>query len=170
MRVIIREFGFVSGLRAVGAGVLGVRRADGDVKGSVGVAHGRGENVRRPQVCASSHETRPVRAPAWRPRCGRAWPHPPCSRSLGPWPCPGIRFGRLHKARARLNAAQAQADRVDVLLGLHHCTVVRVQAPHPRVINLGIPKFLQTCAGAPGALRARASEAGPNAHSCPRTW
>ena len=52
MRAIMREFGLVSGLRAVRAGLLGVRRADGNVKGSARVLLGRGENVRRAQVRA----------------------------------------------------------------------------------------------------------------------
>ena len=37
MRTIIREFSLVSGLRAVGAGLLSVRGTDRDVKGGVGV-------------------------------------------------------------------------------------------------------------------------------------
>ena len=40
MRTIVGEFGLVSGLRAVRAGLLGVRGAHRDVKGSIGVAQG----------------------------------------------------------------------------------------------------------------------------------
>ena len=46
-----RKFGLVSGLRAVGAGLLSVLGAGRDIKGSIGVAHG-GENIRGPQVSA----------------------------------------------------------------------------------------------------------------------
>ena len=49
---VVRKFGLVSGLRAVGASLLRVRGADRDVKGSVGVAQGRGEDIRGPQVSA----------------------------------------------------------------------------------------------------------------------
>ena len=41
---IVREFGLVSGLRAVGASLLSVWEADGDVKGSAGVVQGRSVN------------------------------------------------------------------------------------------------------------------------------
>ena len=46
------EFGLVSGLRAIGTSLLSVRGADRDVKGGVGVAQCRGENIRRSQVSA----------------------------------------------------------------------------------------------------------------------
>ena len=47
MRTMVREFGLVSGLRAVGAGLLSVRGAERDDKGGVGDAQGRGENISR---------------------------------------------------------------------------------------------------------------------------
>ena len=56
-RAIVRTFGLVSGLRAVEASLLSVRGADRDVKGCVGVAQGRGEDIRRPQVSARDEPT-----------------------------------------------------------------------------------------------------------------
>ena len=44
----VREFALVFSLRAVGAGLLGVRGAGRDVKGCVGVAQNGGKNIRRP--------------------------------------------------------------------------------------------------------------------------
>ena len=38
-------------------------------------------------------------------------------------------------------AAQAQANRVNVLFGLQHGPVVRVEAPHPGVIDLRVAEF-----------------------------
>ena len=43
----------------------------------------------------------------------------------------------------RPSAAEAQADRVNALLGLRHGAVMWIQAPHPRVIDPSVPKFLQ---------------------------
>ena len=60
--------------------------------------------------------------------------------------------GRARHGFAWPSAAQAQADRVNVLCGLHHGAVMRVQVPHPRVIDLGVPKFLQSRTSPPGAL------------------
>ena len=48
MWATVRTFGLVSGLRAI----LGMRGADRDVNGCAGVAQGRGEDIRRPQVGA----------------------------------------------------------------------------------------------------------------------
>ena len=155
VRAIARDFGLVPGLRAVRA----VRGTDRDVNKSAGVAQDRGEDIRGPQVCAR-HEPRDLlfsRAVARLSRCvhqrsdrvvtargfaHRAASHVGRARVQGPGLAGSTRHGF-----ARPSAAQAQADRVDILLGLHHGTVVRFQAPHPRVVNLGISKFLQPCAG-----------------------
>ena len=48
---VVGEFGFVPGLCAVGPGLLGVRRADRDVEGGVGVAKGGGEDVGGSELC-----------------------------------------------------------------------------------------------------------------------
>ena len=53
------KFGLHPGLGAVSAGPQGVRRADGHVQSSVGVAQGRGEDTCGPQVRARDE------------RCGR---------------------------------------------------------------------------------------------------
>ena len=53
---------------------------------------------------------------------------------------------------AQGTGSQALADRVDVLIGLHHSTVMRVQAPHPRVIDLGIPQVPAAVRGDPRSL------------------
>ena len=118
---IVREFGLVSGLRAVGAGQLGVRGADRDVQGGVGVAQGEGEGIRKPEVsgdeprdlhlsravtslsrCVYQRSDRvvPARGLAHRAagRVGRA-----CVQSLA---------GSARHRFARPSAAQAQADRV----------------------------------------------------------
>ena len=146
-----REFGLVSGLRADMASLLSMRGTDRDVDGGAGVAQGGGEDVGRS-------------VPRMRPGTSiSAVQCPPRSRSRGRRLCPGIRSGRQHKARVPL----AQADRVDRHLGLHHSTVVRVQAPHPRVIDLGVPEFLRGPLMSP---RARASVADLDARSCPRNW
>ena len=42
----------------------------------------------------------------------------------------------------------------------------RAPSLHPRVIDLSVPKFLQSRAGTPKSLPSRASEAGLNARSC----
>ena len=47
---IVGEFDLMSGLRAVRAGLPSVRGANRDVKGSVGVAQGGGEDIRGSQV------------------------------------------------------------------------------------------------------------------------
>ena len=141
-----------------------MRGADGDVKGSIGVARGGGEDVRRPQVrtrdeAGNLHLSRAVaglgrcvyqrgdRVVAARGLTNRAAGRLGRARVLE-----SVLVGSTRDRFAWPSAAQAQADRVGILLGLHCCTVLRVQAPHPRVIDLGIPKFLQTCAGPPGAL------------------
>ena len=67
-----------------------------------------------------------------------------CVEGFVPAGCTRHRF-------ARPSAAEAQADRVDVLLGLHHDAVMWVQTPHPRVVH-SVPKFLQSHASPPGAL------------------
>ena len=41
-------------------------------------------------------------------------------------------------------AAQAQANRVNVLLRMQHSSIMRVDAPHPCVINLSVTKFQQS--------------------------
>ena len=112
MRTTVREFGLVSGLRAVGAGLLSVWGADRDVKGCVGVAQGRGEGIRRPQVSARDerkdlHLGRAI-ARLGRCVCQRgdrvvtAWPRPLHSRSRGLHPYPKIRSGRQRKAQVRM--------------------------------------------------------------------
>ena len=65
MQAKVRTFGLVSGLRAVGASLLSVRGAHRDVKGCVGVAQGRGEDIRRPPSQPCSHKTDLLRVPAW---------------------------------------------------------------------------------------------------------
>ena len=54
---IVLEFGLNPGQCAVGTSLTSVRRADGDIQGSVGIAQGRGEDVCGPQVRARD-ETR----------------------------------------------------------------------------------------------------------------
>ena len=49
-------------------------------------------------------------------------------------------------------AAQAQANRINVLFGLHHRPVVRVEAPHPGMIDLRVAEFQQPRVGAPEGL------------------
>ena len=161
---IAREFGLESCLRAVGAGLLGVRATDRDVKGGVGVAQGGREDIRRQQVSARD-EPRDLhlsRAVAGLNRCvhqrgdrvvtARSFAHRAAGR-VGRARVQGSGLaGSTRHGFARPSAAQAQADRVDVLLRFHHGTVMRVEAPRPRVIDLGVPKFLQPPASPPGAL------------------
>ena len=180
MRAIMREFGLVSGLRAVRAGLLGVRGTDRDVRGNAAVAQGGGEDVRRPQVSSRDgpRDLRLGRAVARQNRCvyqrndrvvaahgfaHRAAGRGDRARVQGSGPAGSTRHGF-----ARPSAGQTQADRVDMLLGLHHSTVVRVQVPHPRVIDLGIPQTPAVVRGHPKSPRARASDADLDAQSCAR--
>ena len=55
-------------------------------------------------------------------------------------------------AQATGSQGPAQPDRVNVLLGLLHGAVMWGQAPHPRMIDLSIPKFLGSRVGPPRAL------------------
>ena len=48
-------------------------------------------------------------------------------------------------------APQAQADRVNVLLGLHHGAVMEVELPQPGVVNLRGAELQKPHVGAPGA-------------------
>ena len=153
---VVSKFSFTPSLCAVRACMLGVRRADREVKVSLGVAQGGGEDIRSSQVGARDEprDLRFSRAVARLSRCvhqrgdrvvaARGFAQRSAGR-VGQGTGPGIRSGTIH-GFARPSAAQAQADRGDVLLGHQHSTVMRVQAPHPRVIDLGVPKFLQSCA------------------------
>ena len=173
----VREFGLVSGLRAVGASLLSVRGAD--VKGSVGVAKGRGEDIRRARVTARDeprdlHLSRAVtslsccvyqrsdRAVSARSLAHRAAGRVGHARVEG-----SVLAGCTRHGFARPGAAQGQADRVDVLLGLHHGAVMWV-SPRPRVIDLGVSQVPAAARERPRSPPARASGAGQNARSCPR--
>ena len=137
MWATVGEFGLVSCLRAI--------RANRDVKGGVGVNQSRGENVRRSQVSAKDepgdlHLSRAVT------RLGS------CVHQRGESVVPAL--GLAHSAGVEgavlagcarqgfATEAEVEADRVSVLLGLHHGAVMWVQAPHPRMIDLSVSKFL----------------------------
>ena len=136
---IVRTFGLVS----AGAGLLSVRGADRGVKGCVGVAQDRGEDIRRSQVSARDepqgppsqpcyHKTELLRVPACATGCvGRASVEG------------AVLAGSTRQGFARPSAAEAQADRVDVLLGMR---------AHPRVINLGISQVPAVAREPPRAL------------------
>ena len=107
MWAVVGEFGFVAGLCAVGLGLLGVRRADRDVEGGVGVAKGGGQDVGGSELSARNEagtsvsavqSQEPQRAQVQRPRCGRGWPRPRRDRWRGRRPCPGIRTDRKRRA------------------------------------------------------------------------
>ena len=137
-----------------------MRGADRDVEGSVGVAQGTGEDVSGPQISARG-EPRDLhlsRAVAGLSSCGDCVVS---TRGLAHCAAGGLGRARVQGSGllsstkhwfTRPSAAQARADRVNVLLGFHHSTVMRVQAPHPLVINLGAPKFLQSRESLPRAL------------------
>ena len=176
---IVGEFGLVSGLRAVSASLLCMRGADRDAESGVGVAQCRGENIRRSQVStrdepkdlhlsraftglsSSMHQRGdcvvPTRGLAHRAagRVGHA-----CVQGAVLAGCTGYGF-------AKTTAAEAQADRVDALLGLHHRAVMRVQTPYPLMVNLSVPKF-PAVARASRSPPAHASGEGLSARSCPR--
>ena len=142
---VVCGFGVVSGLRAVGASLLGVRGTDRDVKGGVGGAQCRGEDIRGPQVSARDEprDLRLGRAVAGLSRCvyqrgDRVVP----ARSFAHRAAGGVGRARVQGSGLasstkhwfiKPSAAQAQADRVNVLLALHHCTMMRVYAPHIHV-------------------------------------
>ena len=99
MWAIEGEFGLVSGLRAVGTSLLGVRGADRDVQGGAGVTQGRQVSARdehrdlhlsravgRLSCCVYQRGDRVV---------SHAWPRPAAPVSREPF------LGRLHKARVR---------------------------------------------------------------------
>ena len=65
-------------------------------------------------------------------------------------------------------AAQAQANRVGVLLRLQHSSMMRVEAPQPCVTNLCITQFQQSRVSPPRSPHSRASEAAPDGRPCPR--
>ena len=110
MRAVVREFGLVSGLRAVGASLLRVRGTDRDVKGGVRFAQGTGEDIRGPQVgvrnepshlhlcravaglsgCAYQRDGRVVTTRSFTHRAGGG---------VGLRPCQANRSGRQHRAR-----------------------------------------------------------------------
>ena len=67
--------------------------------------------------------------------------------------CPGI--GLTGSARHRFTgsgAVQAQACRINALLRLQHGSMMRVEAPHPCVIDSCVAKFQQPRLSSPGAL------------------
>ena len=182
MWAIVCEFGLVSGLRTVGAGLLSVRGTDRDVKGGVGVAQGRGEDVRRPQFRARDeprdlHLGRAVKRLSCcvyhrsdRVVSTRGLAHHATRRVSSAGVEGAGLAGSTRHGFTRPSAAQAQADRVDVLLGHHHGAGVWVQAPYPHVIDFRVSKFLQSRASSPRSPTARASGASLNARSCPRMW
>ena len=70
----------------------------------------------------------------------------------------GARVQRASLARgtrygfAGPGAPQAQADRGNVLLGLHHGAVMGIELPHPGVVNLRVAELQKPRVGAPGAI------------------
>ena len=151
------EFGLVSGLGAIGAGLLSVRGTDRDVKGAVGLAQGGGKNIRRPQVSARDEHS--------------AWPHPPRSRSLGLRPCPGIPSGRQHKARVRMAqrspGAGGPSRRTPRAPSLYPGAGSSATSTCDRPRHHQVPAVAR---GRPRSPPAHASEASLNARSCPRRW
>ena len=135
MRAKVGEFALVSGLRAVGTSLLSTRATDRDVKGGVGVAQGGGEDVRRPQVGARD-EPRDLHLGRAVARLGRCVyqrsDRVAASRGLAQRATRrvsrasvegAVLAGCTRHGFTRPSAAEAQADRVNVLLGLHHSTV-----------------------------------------------
>ena len=101
----------------------------------VGVAQGGGEDIRRPQVSARD-EPRDLHLGGAVARLGRGV-HQRSGPVVAARGLAHRAAGRVGRARVQgsslagctRHGSQALADRVDVLIGLHHGTVMRVQAP-----------------------------------------
>ena len=59
--------------------------------------------------------------------------------------------GSTKRRFTRSGAAQAKANRIDVLFELQHGPMMRVEAPHPGVIDPRVAEFLKPRVGAPRA-------------------
>ena len=131
----VGKCGLKPGLRAVRPSLMGVRRVDRDVEGSLRIDEGRGEYVRGPEVSARD-EARNL-------SLGSAVAGQ--SRSVGQGTTGdvgGVSGSAGHRFTGP-GAAQALAYRINVLLRFQHSSMMRVEAPHPCVIDLCVAKFLQ---------------------------
>ena len=134
---IVFEFGLHTGLGAVGASLQGVRRADGHVEGCVGVAQGRGEDVNGPQVRARD-EARHLHLRGVVGRVDERGHGIATARGLAQGAAGGVRRARVQNATVAggtsdgfrgPSTAQAEADRVNVLIGIQGRAMARVEPP-----------------------------------------
>ena len=152
------------GLRAVSASLQGVRRADGHVERRVGVAQGRGEDISRSQVSAGDEagdlHLRGV-VTLLRSRVQEGGDSVVTASGLTQGAAGGVRCPRVQDARVAggagdglggPGAAQAEADRVDVLVGIQGRAVAWVKPPKPRVVHVRVAELGETSARGPGAL------------------
>ena len=178
MRAAVGKFGLMPGLCVVEPGLLGVRREDRDVEGSVGVAEdvGRSEVGARNEARYLSLSSAVTGLSRSVHKCGD---RVVAARGFAQSAAGGVGSDCVQESRLASGerhrftgpgAAQALANRVAVLLGLHHCSMMRVEAPHPCVINLSVTKFQQPCVSTSKSSRSRASEAAPDGHPCPHKW
>ena len=130
-----------------------MRRADRDVDGSAGVAKGGGEDVSGSEVSARN-EARNLGLGSAVAGLSRGV-HKCSDRVVAACGFAQSEAGGVVGARIQgsglagstghrftgSGAAQTLANRVGVLLGLQHSSMMRVESPHPCVINLSTTKF-----------------------------
>ena len=164
VRAVTLQLGRHPGLRAVSASLQSVRRTDGHVERRVGVAQGRGENIRRSQIGAwdeagNIHLGGVVTL--LRSRVQEGGDSVVTTSGLAQGAAGGVRCSRVQDARvaggtgdglSRPGAAQTEADRVDILIGLQGRAVAWVEPPEPRVVHVRVAELGETSARSPGAL------------------
>ena len=143
---MVLMFGLDPRLSAVSTSLRGMRGADGDIQGSVGVAQGRGEDVCGPQVRARDetgnlHFSSVITLLRCCMQEGRDGVVSPCGLPKGA--ARGVRCTRIQNARVTggasdgfhgASATQAKTDRINVLVGFQNQTVTRVEPPQPGVV------------------------------------
>ena len=144
MQAIVSKFGLKPRLRAVRSSLLGVRRADRDVEGSVRGRRRRSVPRMRPGTSISA-----VQSQDWT----ALWLAQGAAGGVGGACVKGFNMaGSTRHWFKGPGAAQTQANQINVLFRLEHGPVVRVEAPHPGVIDLRVAEFQKPRVGAPGAI------------------
>ena len=141
------------------------------VEGGVGVDQCRGEKIRRSQDSARDEPRNFHLSVHRRGDCvvsTRALAHP--AQQVA-WSAPVSRepFWQAAQGTGSRGPAQPRRRRTESTYSwLHHGAVMWVQAPHPRTVDLSVPKFLQSRRVHPRRAPCHASGAGLYARSCPR--